>query len=1103
MLPLTLVVAGVAGILGAMSYLNAEGSIKSAIAISTLLLAMSTALVVLNHTGPMAASGVMYMLPLTLVVAGLAAILGAMSYLNVEGSMQTAIAISTLLLAMSAALVVLNFVGPMAANGVMYMLPLTLVVAGLAAILGAMSYLNVEGSIPTAIALSTLLLAMSKALILLNFVGPTAIAGVVALAVMTLIVAGLAGVLYLIQDLPVGTTVVNVLALSALLIAMSVVCRNISDIPAEEALQGALGLAGVIAVITGVLVALGVLSKIPIFNDLVSSGGESLAIIGYAIGNFVGSIVEGFGSAVASLLPTIGSCLSEFMTNVTPFINGIKMVDASVLAGVGILTASVVLLTAADLISGIYTFINGGSSFAELGTQLSMFMINAAAFIVGARMLDEGTVNSAKILADTVLVLTASNLISGITSFLTGGNSFEKFGTELSAFGRAIVGFSNTVSQNGGINVSAVNAAANAGKMMAEFQKTLPGTGGIVQWFTGEKDMGTFASQLVAFGNAIVQFSRKVSENGGVNETAITAAASAGKIMVEFQKTLPNTGGIVQWFTGEKNMATFGSQLVSFGRAIVGFSNTVSAEGAINEAAITAAANAGKIMTEMQSTIIPTGGVVSFFVGQKNLAKFGTQIKAFGEAIVDFSEEVQGLDSSAITSAAVAGKIMANVQKAIPEEKWFDGKMSLTKFGKKIKGFGKQMAEFSDEVSGIDTGAVNTAVTNAQRLVYLIKSMAGIDTSGIKTFKSAISELGKINYDSFVEAFNSSVTKMTSIGSSMAASIANGISSGRSKVVTEANGLVNALSQAFNAKKTSLDSFGSSMMDGIVRGISKRRAAAVNETVKMVSEMLNVIRGKGTAFENAASVIMNRFIAGISKNKSKVSTIIKSMMSSGVASIRSYYTNFYSAGAFCVDGFCLGITANTFKAEVKAAAMAEAALEAARKALREKSPSKAFYEVGDYAGQGFVNALDDSSGTAYDSGYMMADYARKGLSKAVAKIQSLMNTDMDIRPTISPVVDLSNVESGTAAIRGMFGQTVGISASTSLAGMNAVDAIMRRNSQNESNADVVAAIDKLRKDVRNLEGTNNTINGLTYGDDSGISEAIGTIVRAARIERRM
>ena len=182
--------------------------------------------------------------------------------------------------------------------------------------------------------------------------------------------------------------------------------------------------------------------------------------------------------------------------------------------------------------------------------------------------------------------------------------------------------------------------------------------------------------------------------------------------------------------------------------------------------------------------------------------------------------------------------------------------------------------------------------------------------------------------------------------------------------------------------------------------------------------------------------------------------------------------------------------------------MAKAALKAAQEALDEHSPSKAFYKIGDYAGQGFVNALEDSNGTAYDSGYMMADYARKGLSKAIAKIQSLMGTDMDIQPTISPVVDLSNVKSGTAAIRGMFGQPLTIGASTSLAGMNAVNTIMRRNSQNGGNSDVVAAIDKLRKDVRNLEGTNNTINGLSYSDDSGISEAIGTIVRAARIERR-
>ena len=763
-------------------------------------------------------------------------------------------------------------------------------------------------------------------------------------------------------------TILAVTLITGLMYALSGVVALI-----PTAMAGVLGVGLVVAELALVLAAIGALSNIPGLQQLITDGGNLLQSIGTAIGQFVGGIIGGFGSAVSSSLPGIGANLSQFMTNLMPFINGIKMVDSSILSGAGYLSAAIVALGAAKFISGVTSFLSFGSSFADLGTQLSAFMINATPFIRSASMINEGTLTSARMIADLVMTLTKADILSAVTSFVTGSSSFESFGSQLTAFGKAIVSFSNTV-----------------------------------------------------------------SEGGGINESAVTAAATAGSVMAK-----------------------------------------------------------------LQSSLEPTGGVVRFFSGQKNLATFGKQLTSFGKALNDFAEEVNGLDGASVTAAANAGLIMAKVQQAIPENKWFDGKISLSSFGKKIKGFGKQMAEFSDEVSGIDTGAVNTAVTNAQRLVQLMRNMNGLDTSGIKTFKSALSELGKINYDSFVESFNSSVTKMTSIGTSMTVSIANGISSGRTKVVAEANGLVNALSQAFNAKKTSLDSFGSSMMDGVVRGINKRRAAAVNATVKMVSEMLNAIRGKGTAFENAGSVIMNRFIAGISKNKSKVSTIMKSMVSSGVASIRSYYTNFYSAGAFCVDGFCLGITANTFKAEAKAAAMAEAALEAARKALREKSPSKAFYEVGDYAGQGFVNALDDSSGTAYDSGYMMADYARKGLSKAVAKIQSLMNTDMDIRPTISPVVDLSNVESGTAAIRGMFGQTVGISASTSLAGMNAVDAIMRRNSQNGSNADVVAAIDKLRKDIRNLEGTNNTINGLSYGDDSGISEAIGTIVRAARIERRM
>lgn len=972
-------------------------------------------------------------------------------------------------------------------------------------LIGGMIYLigqlPVQNALAAAASISVLLLSMSASMAILSLTSATAPMALVSIGLMTLIVAALGGILYLLKDLPVDQSLGVAKVLLVFLDGMSLVCALVSLIPAAAAIQGALGLAGFVAIITGVIAAIGALSKIPGFNELVSSGGETLALVGSAIGKFVGSIISGFGEGVTSGLPAIATNLSLFMTNLTPFLNGVKMVNGSVLSAVGYLSGAIIALTAADLINGIWQFLSFGSTFADLGTQLSQFMVNATPFIQTASTINEGTITSAKMIADLVMTLTKADLLSAVTSFVTGSSSFESFGSQLTAFGKAIVGFSNTVSANGGVNESAINAAASAGRMMVEFQNTLPKTGGVVQWFSGEKNMATFGTQLVAFGKAIIQFSNTLTEGGSVNESAITAAANAGNIMIQLQSKLPSTGGVVQWFTGQKNLATFGAQLVYFGKAIVNFSKTVT-EGGINESAITAASTAGSIMVKLQNSLGPTGGVVQFFTGQKSLATFGTQLVSFGKAIAAFSEEVVGINSSAVTAAANAGMIMANVQKAIPEKKWFDGKMSLAKFGKKIKAFGESMSDFSDKVSDIDSGAVTNAVTNAQKLVYLIKNTADIDTSGIKNFSSAITELGKIDYDSFAETFNNSLSKMTTIGLNMTTAITNGIRSGREKVTAEANNLVNALSQTLSSKKSVLNNFGSSMMDGIIRGISSKRATAINNVSIMVTSMINSVRTKASLFRNASMYLMTQFISGISKSKTKASDIMKTMLTNTIHTVRGYHTNFFSAGVYVVDGFADGITANTFKAEAKAEAMAKAALKAAQEALDEHSPSKAFYKIGDYAGQGFVNALDDSNDTAYDSGYMIADYARKGLSKAIAKIQSLMGTDMDIQPTISPVVDLSNVKSGTAAIRGMFGQPLSIGASTSLAGMNSVNTIMSHNGQNGSNSDVVQAIDRLRKDIRNLEGTNNTINGLTYGDDSGISEAIGTIVRAARIERR-
>ncbi len=100
---------------------------------------------------------------------------------------------------------------------------------------------------------------------------------------------------------------------------------------------------------------------------------------------------------------------------------------------------------------------------------------------------------------------------------------------------------------------------------MSEMASTLPNTGGVVSWFTGNNDMDKFGEQLIPFGEAIKAFGDTVAD---LKSEDIEAAATAGKIMSEMASTLPNSGGVVSWFTGNNDMDKFGKQLENFGNGI-------------------------------------------------------------------------------------------------------------------------------------------------------------------------------------------------------------------------------------------------------------------------------------------------------------------------------------------------------------------------------------------------------------------------------------------------------------------------------------------------------------------------------------------------------
>ena len=335
-------------------------------------------------------------------------------------------------------------------------------------------------------------------------------------------------------------------------------------------------------------------------------------------------------------------------------------------------------------------------------------------------------------------------------------------------------------------------------------------------------------------------------------------------------------------------------------------------------------------------------------------------------------------------------------------------------------------------------------------------------TDGFATVASSISKLSHVN-------FNSVADGLSSFGDAM-----NDLKDDADNIGSIGTSIVNNLINPIKNSSSKLASAGKTMMNALTKGIASKQKSIETTMANSVAK--------------AAS--------GMSKNSGKIKSSMSKSLSSVVTSIRGYYTNFYNAGSYLVKGFANGISANTFKAAAKARAMASAAKQAAKDELKEKSPSKEGYEIGDYFGIGFVNGIGNNVHTAFSVGAEMAKSAKNGLNATVDKLRKLIDTDMNLEPTIKPMLDLSNIKSGAGSIGSMIGNP-------SLEVMSNVGSISRMmNRQNGANDDVVSALNKLRGDLGNIGGDTYIVNGLTYDDGTNVSDAVRTLVRAAKIERR-
>lgn len=129
--------------------------------------------------------------------------------------------------------------------------------------------------------------------------------------------------------------------------------------------------------------------------------------------------------------------------------------------------------------------------------------------------------------------------------------------------------------------------------------------------------------------------------------------------------------------------------------------------------------------------------------------------------------------------------------------------------------------------------------------------------------------------------------------------------------------------------------------------------------------------------------------------------------------------NLYQAGVDAAAGLVKGLEAQQKNIEKQMDKIALYMVKIIKRNLGIKSPSRVFAKIGVHTTDGLIKGLRDTTGAVGKATEAVGDTAVKALGKTMGNIGNLVSADMDVNPTIRPVLDLTSVKKDAGMIDGM------------------------------------------------------------------------------------
>lgn len=756
---------------------------------------------------------------------------------------------------------------------------------------------------------------------------------------------------------------------------------------------------------------------------LVTSIGESLGPLLAKIAEVFGPVIQVIVDILSQLAPAltpiieiIGNVLTTLISTLPailqPIADTIKVLVDGIVAALQILAPVV-----ETIINAIVVIIQ---TLAPI-VQSVVDTIRVALEVLGQIFTTIGEVIKAVIqgIVDTINAI--SGVITAVFSGIQGslealGGVFESVGSGIKT---SLEGVSTVVESVGNAIKTALEGVGQIFESIGTAIKTaLEGVADIIR-SVGDAAK-SFGEGFKLFGEGV----KLVGENGA------SAATGLGSLAIEVAKLgTAAYAGNLQGFTEDiKNLATActnlgqsAASLVTITVAFAQMSTSLSMMAASVPTVTTSFDSLSTSLTTISGTITPVSSAFIALVAP--IQQLQSSLTVVATAFMVFATQMTmvGMSLQAATMA------FTNIQNAIT--------MLGTSIGSLPVSFDSLGASLMNVQTLLSTFATSltTSATGFQQLgEAAMVGMMAMNTSVIAgmatvqaTMLASISALSVAVSVGFTEVSNSVTMSMTMVNDTVAQSMQGVMSVIQVSMSGVAAQMAASLSQVMATVTSTMAQLSTSIMSSMT---------SVNATISSTTAQMNATF---TQFSSTAQSIVTSLMSTLNSTFQNGMASVVSTVSSGMSSIVSTVFSYsgaansagYSVGYQISAGVASGMNANMWAIESAANRIISKAREAARAAADIHSPSRLFAkDVGKFIPMGvakgigdampkMVDEVTDSFGKGFsdaaDSVVSQGDVFANAVGDAVNGISDMLDVaidDMNYAPTITPVVDMSNLD---------------------------------------------------------------------------------------------